>query len=133
MTLVSERPILNLRYTSLYAQCFSITVKVKYYKLNCPDESLTAHEWQPCEEKVSAHCVPSTVLPSIWYDLNALSHHSKGSYSYVLKDLSAVYHSGYFTMYQETTSHISPLGPLLDILQIRATKGHRTAQEIRDI
>lgn len=133
MTLVSERPILNLRYTLIYAQCFCITVKVKYYKLKCPDEGLSACERQPCEEKVSAHCVPSTVLPSIWYYLNALSHYPKGNYSYVFKDLSAVYHSGYFSMYQETTSHISLLGPLLGISQIRASKGDGTAQAIRDI
>lgn len=65
MTLVRERPILNIRYTLIYAQCFCITVKVKYYKLNCPDEGLSACELQPCEEKVSVHCVPSTVLPNI--------------------------------------------------------------------
>ena len=81
MTLVRERPVLNLRYTLIYAQYFCITVKVKYYKLNCPDEGLS------CEEKVSAHCVPSTVLPSIWYDLDALSHYPKRELQFSLERL----------------------------------------------
>lgn len=87
MTLVSERPVLNLRYTLIYAQCFCITVKVKYYKLNCPDEGLSACERQPCEEKVSAHCVPSTVLPTTWYDLDALSHYPKRELQFSLERL----------------------------------------------
>lgn len=63
--------ILNLKYTLLHANA----EKVKYCKLDFPDEELFACDWQPCEEKVTAHCVPSTVLPNIRNHLNALSQY----------------------------------------------------------